>query len=224
MARVRDFGGVGRSRRRPAVQGSPAGGTVAACGVWQGSPAAARDFGSLTAGFSTRCSWPVLSENERKLGGEEAEVVIVKAFGPGSGLEPGRKSLWSRLEPPTGMKDLPFGPGSRHEPGPKVIFGAPRRRAPKQPFGPGSTQNRDERCFWKLFFGREGHSLILFFEKCNKFINSISFDLFIRKMQLKYQIVHKNVIYLFITNSFFLRFEVNSFNYKIQRCVSFERL
>ena len=42
----------------------------------------------------------------------------------------------------------------------------------------------------------------LFFEKCNKFINSISFDLFIRKMQLKYQIVHKNVIYLFIINSF----------------------
>ena len=41
----------------------------------------------------------------------------------------------------------------------------------------------------------------LFLKECNKIIKSISFDLLIRKMQVIYQIVQKNVIYLFITNS-----------------------
>ena len=58
-------------------------------------------------------SW-VLSENEGLGEKRQRRAVIVKVFRPGSGLEPGRKTLWSRLEPPTGTKDLPFGPGSSH--------------------------------------------------------------------------------------------------------------
>ena len=50
--------------------------------------------------------------------------------------------------------------------------------------------------------------------KLIKLINSISFDLFIRKMQLKYQIVHKNIIYLFIISNSGVRFDATDESFR----------
>ena len=111
-----------------------------------------------------------------------------RPFRPGWWLQPGRKlTLLSRFEARIGTKGH--------------FRGTERARA-KRTFSPGSNHEPGQKVFWKLNFLARRPQFSLFFEKSTKFINSISFDLFIRKMQLKYQIVHKNVIYLFVTNSF----------------------
>ena len=96
--------------------------------------------------------------------------------------------------------------GSRHEPGQKVIFGAPRGRAQNDLLSRFHPQTGTKGLLEIKFSGAKA-TVQIFFLKSNKIINSISFDLFIRKMQLKFQIVHKNVIYLFIINSFLFEME-----------------
>ena len=108
----------------------------------------------------------------------------IGTFSPGSWLEPGLETLLSRFEERTGTKGH---------------FRGHREGACKNDLLSRFHPRTGTKGLLEIKFSG---AKVFLFEKSNKFINSISFDLFIRKMQLKYQIVHKNIIYLFIINSF----------------------